>query len=73
MQLNGQKGRQRFVSGNQIRKTQCRMACGGEATTGVPVRAAAEHGSGAGGTTGVVYSAFKITAGTVSVDTWSLC
>ena len=30
-------GRQRFVSGNQIRKTQCRMACGGEAATGLPV------------------------------------
>ena len=45
------------------------MACGGEAATGAPALAAAEHGSDAGGTTGVVYSAFKTTAGTVSVDT----
>ena len=49
------------------------MACGGEAATGLPVKAAAERGSGVGRTTGEVYSAFKITAGTVSVDAWSLC
>ena len=38
-----------------------------------PVKAAAQSGNSASGTTGVVYSAFKITAGTVSVGAWSLC
>ena len=45
------------------------MACGGEAATGtsVPaVKAAARPGNDASGTTGFVYSACKITAGTVS-------
>src|SRR5512134_136647 len=68
-------GLQRAVGAeDQIRYTQCAMACGGDAATNALRLAAAGRGGGAvTGTGTVAYSAVRAAAGTLNVPAWSLC
>ena len=60
---------------SQVRKQQCRMACGGEAPARALTPSATWRGLGAGGSgaRGRWYRAVSSMAGSVSAEAWSLC